>query len=105
MSNRKLILTVEAFAGDHCKVYRDSEWNEYRVVFYRDSIKQEGADYHTDDKADAISTAATHCIKLIEYELKSIAEVSGEIHGQRAIELRNTLIQLQNLRENGAVGH
>lgn len=98
MSNRKLILTVEAVEGEFCKVYRDSEWNEYRVVFYSDSTKQEGADMHTDSKQDAISTACTHCIKFIEAELKSIEQVSGEIHGQRATELRNTLIQLENLR-------
>lgn len=39
------------------KVYRDVEWNEYRVIYYLNGQKLNGADYHTDDKADAINTA------------------------------------------------
>lgn len=38
-------------------VYRDSEWNEYRVKFYRDMQYQTNADYHDDDKESAIQTA------------------------------------------------
>ena len=33
------------------KVYRDPDWNEYRVVDI------EGGTYHTDDKDDALDTA------------------------------------------------
>jgi hypothetical protein len=39
------------------KVYRDIEWNEYRVKIYRDNMHEESADYHTDDKEDALDTA------------------------------------------------
>lgn len=39
------------------KVYRDSEWNEYRVRFYQDGHVQPAQDYHTDDKQDALDTA------------------------------------------------
>lgn len=39
------------------KVYRDSEWQEWRVRFFIDDEHQTEADYHTDDKADAQHTA------------------------------------------------
>jgi hypothetical protein len=38
-------------------VYKDAEWGEYRVKFYRDGEYMQDADYHTDDKADAQDTA------------------------------------------------
>lgn len=44
------------------KVYRDAEWNEYRVKFYRDGRHQSNADMHTDDKQDAIDTAKFMCL-------------------------------------------
>lgn len=39
------------------KVYRDREWDEYVVKFYVNGQHQTEADYHTDDKNDAMSTA------------------------------------------------
>lgn len=55
---RKLIETIKnETLGNVAKVYRDAEWNEYVVVFCALGVKQEGADYHTDDKEDAINTA------------------------------------------------
>lgn len=52
---------VNRIANGHtqkaAKVYRDVEWQEYRVKFYRNGMYQEGADYHTDDKDDAVGTA------------------------------------------------
>lgn len=39
------------------KVYRDSEWQEFRVKFFDKCVHITDADYHTDDKADAVSTA------------------------------------------------
>lgn len=44
------------------KVYRDAEWNEYRVKFYADGHYNPRADYHTDDKKDAIDTAKLMCM-------------------------------------------
>jgi hypothetical protein len=35
------------------KVYRDSEWQEWRVKFYVDGAHLVNADYHTNDKVDA----------------------------------------------------
>lgn len=53
---RKKIHT--AINGDkQAKVYRDAEYNEYRVCFWLDGVKINNADYHTDDKQDAIDTA------------------------------------------------
>lgn len=43
------------------KVYRDAEWREYRVKFYRQGQYQADADYHTDDKSDAQFTARSFC--------------------------------------------
>jgi hypothetical protein len=59
MSLRK-IATYESH-GLRAVVFRDAEWNEYRVkTYYTESgewVTQERCDYHTDDKDDAISTA------------------------------------------------
>lgn len=61
---RRLINSVVSFipgvTGTHreAKVYRDSEWDEYRVVFYVEGRKQTGADYHETDKETAEHTAA-----------------------------------------------
>ena len=53
---RRLIHT-ETVLNRTTKVYRDAEWEEYRVVFYIDGKKQPDADYHTDDKKDAYRSA------------------------------------------------
>lgn len=42
------------------KVYRDSEWSEWQVVFARDRNTAYKASYHTADKADAVDTAKYH---------------------------------------------
>lgn len=39
------------------RVYRDYEWDEYSVRIFKAGIEQVLASYHTDDRADAISTA------------------------------------------------
>lgn len=56
MSKLRLIHTVEIDVK-LAKVYRDSEWQEYRVKFYVDGVYQVEADYHTEHKQDAIDTA------------------------------------------------
>lgn len=52
----RLINTIEADSNT-AKVYRDSDWNEYRVKFFASGVHQVDADYHTTSKEDAISTA------------------------------------------------
>lgn len=63
MSRRQVHL-VELIQGPglsrKATVYWDKEWSEYRVTFYVNGVKQQGADYHTDDKDDAIATAELH---------------------------------------------
>ncbi len=56
---------VKAFATPilGATVYRDAEWDEYRVKFFRDGVYQSKADYHTDDKEDALSTARSFISK------------------------------------------
>jgi hypothetical protein len=39
------------------KTYRDTDWNEYRVKTYIEGQHQIDADYHTEDKQDALDTA------------------------------------------------
>ena len=41
--------------------YRDAEWQEYRVKFYRDGVYQVEADYHDTDKQSALDTATSFC--------------------------------------------
>lgn len=41
-------------------IYRDAEWDEYRVRFYINGKHQKDADYHTTDKQDAYDTAAAY---------------------------------------------
>lgn len=48
---RKLIRTLEG--TQTVKVYRDSEWDEYVVSV----VGNPDADYHTNDRADAVATA------------------------------------------------
>lgn len=48
---------IETLGDKSAKVYRDSEWNEYRVRLYIRGELHAPADYLTSDKADAIETA------------------------------------------------
>ncbi len=61
MGLRRIETIANTVEGLTAKVYRDPEWQEYRVKFLRDGTYQAGADYHTDDKADAQFTARTYC--------------------------------------------
>lgn len=49
---------IETLGDKIAKVYRDSDWNEYRVRLYIRGELHAPADYFTEDKADAIATAA-----------------------------------------------
>lgn len=50
-------IAVFSFGNRTAKVYRDSEWQEYRVKFYVAGTHMDAADYHTDDREDAMDTA------------------------------------------------
>lgn len=43
--------------GKHAEVYYCHDWCEYVVKFYNHGKHQKRADYHTDDRQDAIDTA------------------------------------------------
>ena len=47
--------------GRAAVVYRDAEWNEYRIRFHEWWEYLPQADYHTDDRQDALGTAANWC--------------------------------------------
>jgi len=65
----KLLSTHKSDNGrHHAKVYKDSEWNEHRVKFYTDGKHHEEADYHTDDKNDAVDTAKSQVKKYQDKE-------------------------------------
>lgn len=53
--------TAGSYTG---KVFRDTEWNEYRVRFYKAGKHMVESDYHTDDKQDAIDTCVFQTLKL-----------------------------------------
>lgn len=56
MMARRLVTRVE-HGNRVAQVYRDTEWDEFVVEFWVDGERREQADYHTDDRDDAISTA------------------------------------------------
>lgn len=54
----KLITKFSNGAGTRiAKVYRDTEWDEYRVKFFRNGKHEQSADYFTDNLSDAQDTA------------------------------------------------
>lgn len=55
---RRLIETITNDKGDMAKVYRDSVYGEFVVRFYMAGVGLVAdADYYTNDKQDAVSTA------------------------------------------------
>ena len=54
---RRLESITNTTTGREAQVYRDAEWQEWRVKFYQDGQHLAAADYHTDNKSDAQHTA------------------------------------------------
>lgn len=54
-------MTVDGYMA---QIYRDNDWNEYRVKFYKTGAYMAGADYHTPDRQDAFDTAQ-HTVDLL----------------------------------------
>ena len=48
---------IETLGDKTAKVYRDSDYDEFRVRLYINGVLNAAADYHTNDKADAVETA------------------------------------------------
>lgn len=48
---------VVSWALRSAVIYRDQEWDEYRVRLFQSGAYVAGADYHTDDLCDAHHTA------------------------------------------------
>lgn len=57
MALRRLETITHTTTGREAWVYRDAEWQEWRVRFYHDGEHLTEADYHTNDRSDAQHTA------------------------------------------------
>jgi hypothetical protein len=55
MTRRRIETLASTDSTRQAVVYRDVDWAEYRVVFYLSGLRKNS--YHTDDLADALSTA------------------------------------------------
>lgn len=63
----RLISTIHKAAAEAtAKIYRDTDWNEYRVKFYVQGQHMQNADYHTDSKEDATGTAHAQLQRMSE---------------------------------------
>jgi hypothetical protein len=69
--------------GPHsAKVYKDSDWGEYRVKYYKRGVHQPEADSHHDDAKDAHNTAKFQLKKMseeieqVDKNLKRFAETN-----------------------------
>jgi hypothetical protein len=60
MALRRIAVATNVNYTRTAKIYRDAVWEEYVVKFSIDGKKQVNADYHTDDKEDALDTASTY---------------------------------------------
>lgn len=57
MSLRKIATYFNQVTHKTAHVYRDAEWNEYRVKYYVNGIYQVSADYHCDTRKEAEQNA------------------------------------------------
>ena len=55
---RKLTKVFNSDTGRGFTIYKDTDWKEYRVQFYADHKHLTEADYHTDDKEEALHHGA-----------------------------------------------
>lgn len=75
-------------SGPHtAKVYKDTDWNEYRTRFYKDG-KHLGndSDYHTDDLHDAKNTAKAELERMSKQhneEFEQLDEIGDTDRGKR----------------------
>lgn len=54
----RTVIHVHEKGGRRAVTSRDSEWEEFCVYFHENGVHLEAADYHTDDREDALDTAA-----------------------------------------------
>ena len=84
------------------KVYRDAEWEEYRVKHYTDGVHHKKADYHTNDKHDAHSTAQAWTKKANE-EVEQVDELSGVAVDKYQKAARHFIAR--NRKDQSAINH
>lgn len=83
--NESLKLVSKHGEGKHtAKVYKDHDWGEYRVKFFKDGKHVgESGDYHTDDLDDAKSTADSQIKRYNVNEGTETGVVDAEMTAQR----------------------
>lgn len=69
---RLLKTHTSADGKKQAKVYRDAEWEEYRVKHYTDGKHHTEADYHTDDKEEAHHHANRHVNESVYLTLEAL---------------------------------
>lgn len=91
MARRKIHETAET-GGFMAKVYRDAENDEYRVALWHNGRKVENADYFTNDKADALDTAAAMVADAIKAEVSAV-EIDGIEYDRETREIRDIRVR------------
>lgn len=80
----KLIKTHTSASGNkEAKVYKDTEWGEFRVKHYTGGKHHANADYHTDDVDDAHGTAKQHIkedVAINEVKHVTLDDIEKEAH-------------------------
>lgn len=57
MRNFVMDLNGPSTWGQSARIYYDTDYEEYKVVFFKGGAHLEEADYHTEDYEDAVNTA------------------------------------------------
>lgn len=83
-SSRRLISKFEK-GNRAVKIYKDTEWGEFIVQFYEDGEYNQEADYHTDDKEDAVGTAK-HFFLNGGTEIDEISKKSKDSYVSKAVD-------------------
>jgi len=74
-NNIKLVKKTSFENGERAAVvYRDSEWSEYRILFFINHVHQAQADAHTEDATEAFSTAQQWVDKVWRDPMDEITE-------------------------------
>lgn len=64
----KCVFKSSSVNGKNFKVMRDSDWDEYVVKFYSNTIHEVEADYHCEDKEDAIGSGISYQMRKMNHD-------------------------------------
>jgi hypothetical protein len=109
MALKKVFETQTPDNSHKAIVVRDSEWQEFRVRFYENGQWLKKADYHTDEKQDAIDTAQTYVREAGKKQGLSemyLENAMGRLMAHRIVHPSNviaTWMELEKLAEATAI--